>query len=195
VSDTKLEEVVKRLALDLDEEGWDQPARLYLVVGSLEDPMLVLLGIQAEGHPYDLLEALPPVPRELVARGVLGLALAMESWVLRPTDEMREEVHATATRIYEEESARGVVPVDLTLEAWLEASWDHYRHGIPPSQHPDRREARLVHMRTLDGRTLVVMHYRDGEELLLDSASEDHGVSGRMEEQLQRLTSEIEARN
>jgi len=190
-----LEDLALATARELDAGGWDQPAILYLVIGPLDDPSLLPVAWQVEGHPHDMLDTLPPIPRQAALRGVLGLALAQESWVVRPSPERRAEVLGAARGIWDEGEQHWGAPEGITLEQWLEAAWEQFLGGVPASEHPDRLECRLVHLRTMDGTSVAALHYRGDVEDDVLSTREDGVLGGRMEDQMKRLVRELEGKD
>jgi len=77
---------------DLQAEGWNNPARLYAMVGDPKDPRFeLMLPIPAKDHPAEIIEKLVSQQRHCKP-DVLGLVIAHEAWATKPVSELDEEI-------------------------------------------------------------------------------------------------------
>lgn len=144
----------------MERVGWDQPPLLLAVFareGATSGAALVAMtslpgwqraldkGEDMQQVLWIMAQVYRTAPPELKAEavsslGFYGLALVSEAWMLRPGPDGR-----------------------LTDEA-IKHSEDHTIHD-----HPDRVEARLIHLSAVDGTEVMLTHERDGIAELIDT--------------------------
>lgn len=173
-----LAKLARTLENDLDALGWDQPHRMYVVAGSLEDPRLELtIELPIQFHPCDLLQHLYDSGHRL-REGALGLAFATEGWRHLTYPELREG-HPNMTAAVE--GLTDTLFPDLTgdeRERILTKSLLEMQSGLRPSQAPDhlRKETRSITTVLRNGQTIAVSRTRgkDDHDVFYDKGRVAH---------------------
>lgn len=146
---------------DVDALGWDQPARIYAILGDDDDLRMELMD-EIEGHPVDYM-------RDMVAQGhfdpsVKGVALVTEGWRHPTFDEFKAldgwpmlvklaEMHGLSAEEAEKKAEKAF----------------HYANSMMrPSENPYRGEIRNVIVVMRDQRILGVHRDRGSEAELID---------------------------
>ena len=183
VDQAALNKLMLLLENDAAALGWDQPARLYAIVGTPEDPRFDVLVEMVDGHPCDILQAMYDDGARLRPE-VIGLALSNEGWRHLHLKELEKVDPALVEKMREGVkiiAAATGTPGDT--EKLLETSYADFMLRMPRvSQMPPhlRVEVRNVSATFRDGTTTGVLRDRDGEPEMLDTYGLDQALRARV---------------
>lgn len=152
-----------KLEAFLEELGWEQPARMYLVEGSAEKPEFVTLS-DLDAHPCDVLRDLWTSGRR--AEDAIGLALVAEG-----VRHLRyEELEERAPQMYASIHAGVDLQEGEELETVVRNGWTQLAADTPATQMPPSLQVRIRNSVavTLDGWTIMVVRDQGGEPEVLD---------------------------
>lgn len=174
--DPKIEKALLLLENDIDALGWDQPPRLYAVLGDDEDPYLELAFTFPEGHPVDHM-------RQMVAQGkfspeVKGCVVATEGW-RHPTMEDLQKTDAWEVITRSARSAN--VPEDQ-IEEKGRMALEYANSMMRPAENPYRVEIRNVVVVMRDGRVFGVHRDRGSAAEVMEGK-----IGGRVDSAMQAL--------
>jgi len=159
--------LLRQLEGDLENEGWDQPARLYVIEAVEDDPYAIMI-TDCDGHPCDLLDILPPLTNQ-VAKGVI---LAYEGWAVEVDKEKVKEVYALLEMLGMSKDMQDHIASEVMG-----------RMAPQPSKSEQRIECRFVTAMMRDGTSRTVRrrrgHEQDGEVMT--------ETAGRIDSSLRRV--------
>lgn len=179
-------DVLTKLAVtcesDINVGGWDQPHRLYVIAGTLEDPYLVrLLDIPLDFHPCEVLQQLYDEGRRL-RPDALGLALCNEGWRHLNLEET-EEIAPDMVKTLREVGRTMDLESDETIDGAINRALHEVQRHVRPSQLPDhlRKETRSVSFVLREGPTFMAMRTRGYDEVDVIGLDPEKGEwSGRI---------------
>lgn len=147
----------------LEEIGWKQPARMYLIEGSNQEPELVPLA-NFDGHPCDAL-------RDLWASGhragdAIALALVVEGVRHLRYEEVEERAPQMFASLHTDVDLKEGEELETVVRnGWEQLASDTSAAQMPPSLQVQIRNSVAV---TLDGWTIMVVRDQGGEPEVLD---------------------------
>lgn len=194
VDEDELKKLLLTLENDIDALGWDQPATLFVIAGTPEDPRFERLADVISGHPCEIMQGLYDSGLRLDERA-LGLALANEAYRHLHLDELEALDEASALMVSQmlEEASKHfpeMTPEQVRAEAEkvLMKMWMRTNR---PSEMPNelRRELRNIMAVFRDGTLAGVWRDRDDEPKLMgfDGERQDASRAGRVPEHMLQL--------
>ena len=149
-----LQDLLLSLEQQIDDFGWDQPPTLWEFLAADD-----IAEVHGDALPVD-------------ADGVSPSFGLRRAQVITGEDPYEALVGSKA-----DENALGAM---LVCEAWAAPAGD--RSGVAPTDHPDRREVRILDLVLRDGTALSVVRYRDKDE----PETGDGDAQGRLPSALRR---------
>jgi hypothetical protein len=155
--------MLETLMHDQNAVGWDQPARVYQVTGTIDDPALELLTEQML-HPIGILDAAYHQGLTIDDDSI-GIAVSIESWAAVSFDEMRKVTPQMVDDIAEKARANGLS--DEAVEEAARTAWQKFLEIIPFESLPDdlREEVRTLIVVLKDGTIMLSSHARGREKI------------------------------
>jgi hypothetical protein len=157
-------EALKRLVTILENDigalGWDQPVKIYAILGTLEDPRFDLLLEGVDAKPQVVLQASYDDGLRMKS-DVLGLAVCSEGWRMRMPSELTEEQMPQLAEMRAAGRARGLSEDET--ENRLSLFFAHMANEFGVSNQPDwlKVESRQVTVVMKDGTVVVGNRDRD----------------------------------
>lgn len=152
---------------DLEVLGWDQPPRLYALLGEENDWRLELV-TSMTGHPVEFMQMMVATGR--FSDDVKGVAVATEGWRHIHWDEFKEKHPDTWEKIQAVAETLGL-PMD-EAEKRARDMFHEACTQIRPSDSPERIEIRNLMVVMRDGRTMGVHRDRGSEAELMPNMGE-----------------------
>lgn len=163
----RIMQLLKELEADLEEQGWDQPASLYIIEAVDDDPYFIKVA-EFYAHPCEVLDSLPPLNNGM-ARGIV---LAYEGWTIEVAIDMVKKAYAILEEMGVPRDRQDDI-VNVSVGRLL---------PVAPSEHQDRVECRFVQAMMRDSTSLAIFRKR-GQEAH-ETSEQAHG---RLDTSLRRV--------
>lgn len=167
----RIHESLRTLEHDLNEGGWDQPSKLYVVEEAW--PYFVKT-IDFHDHPCEILDQLPVLNKD----NARGLVLATEAWQVAIPQEMIDELYRTI------DGQEGVNLSEEEKDTLIKEAIKRAHTIVRPSQHPNRIESRFITCLLKDGTTIVLARKRGEDAEFMPEAEK---FEGRIYDSMKRV--------
>lgn len=169
IEDERFEKDVLLLENDLDALGWDQPPRLYAVMGEPGDYRIELI-TEMQGHPVDWIKmAVCGVPGQRAQYpggrlndDVQGICLAVEGWRHPIAKDIEKTDPEVWNALVEMAHVVGITDEEQIAKHVNNALATLFENHAP-SSNPKRVEIRSIVVLMRDGRGISVLRDRGGE--------------------------------
>lgn len=176
------EALVLKLDEALEEAGWDQPARLYVLAGDTENPTIEPISEELTAHPCDTLREFYAAGGR-VPDGAIALALAAEGSRHLSFEELEDQApqmfatlrHAALSTFKKDELDDDAM--ELIRGAWTAMCDDTPANLMPEDLRTHVRNSVTV---TRSGWTLTVVRDQGGEPEVLDPVPPNRLVRSRV---------------
>lgn len=186
--------VLTNLDSDTDASGWDQPARIYALLGSTEDPFLALLFTAGPGHPLDYFEKAAHGAVQVPSQAI-GIVAVVESWRVLAFEEIVDQFPTIANQMLEE--LRRITPASVSDEdffaeigsIWIQAAAELGVNHVRPELVKESR----VSIALADNMVTSVMmdRYSSSPNVSQSSLAESVQLKSRLIDVLQQFCSQI----
>lgn len=196
--DSGIRDMLLNVEAQLEEQGWDRPARLDVLHGLDQKSGILESFVELDGHPCDALHSMWQ-DGVRVPQGAVGLVMVVEGWRMIRLDELQERVPDTYEQMrgfaVEASEKLGIDANDPdAVTAAMKQAWNQVVAGTRPSTAPEnlRVEVRNAMLVTNVGWTFSVARDRGGEPIVGDPLPPQQVHKGRVPHFMWQFLNNIE---